>query len=37
MDHVSGIRKALNRAKLNNIVNGKVRVDYPVRYAPRRK
>lgn len=37
MDHVSGIRKALNRAKLNNIANGKVRVDYPVRYAPRRK
>lgn len=37
IDHVSGIRKQLIRAKLNNIVAGKVRPDYPVRFAPRHK
>lgn len=37
IDHISPIRKQLIRAKLNNIVNGKIRVDYPVRFAPRRK
>ncbi|MDE6120191.1 MAG: peptide deformylase [Muribaculaceae bacterium] len=34
IDHISGIRRQLNRARLTNIVNGKVRVDYPVRFAP---
>lgn len=34
MDHVSPIRKQLNRAKLNNIVKGKVACDYKVRTAP---
>lgn len=37
IDHISPIRKQLIRAKLNNIVAGKVRCDYAVRYAPRRK
>ena len=34
IDHISGIRRQLNRAKLNSIVTGKVCVDYPVRFAP---
>ncbi len=37
MDHVSGIRRQLNRAKLNNIITGRTRPAYPVRYAPRKK
>lgn len=37
IDHISPIRKQLIRAKLNNIVTGKIRCDYPVRYAPRKK
>lgn len=37
IDHISPIRKQLIRAKLNNIVAGKIRCDYPVRYAPRCK
>jgi len=37
IDHISPIRKQLIRAKLNNIVAGKIRCEYPVRYAPRRK
>ncbi len=37
IDHISPIRKQLIKAKLNNIVNGKVRCDYPVRYALRKK
>lgn len=36
IDHVGGIRKQLIRGKLNNIVNGKTRCDYPVKYAPRK-
>lgn len=32
-DHLSGIRKQLIRSKLNSIVTGKTRADYPVRYA----
>lgn len=32
-DHLSGIRRQLIRSKLNNIVTGKTRADYPVRYA----
>ena len=34
MDHVSPIRKQLNKAKLNNIVKGKVSCDYKFRTAP---
>ena len=37
IDHVGGIRKQLMRGKLNNIVNGKTRCDYPVKYAPKKK
>lgn len=37
MDHVSGIRRQLNRGKLNNIITGRTRPSYPVRYAPRKK
>lgn len=37
IDHISPIRKQLIRRKLSNIVEGKVRCDYPVRYAPRKK
>lgn len=37
IDHVSLIRKQLIRGKLNNIIEGKVRCDYPVRYAPKKK
>ncbi len=37
MDHVSGIRRTLNRSKLNALVNGTVRPAYPVRFAPKKK
>lgn len=37
IDHISGIRKQLIRRKLANIVDGRVRCEYPVRYAPRKK
>lgn len=37
IDHISPIRRQLNRARLSNIANGKTRVDYAVRYAPKRK
>lgn len=37
IDHISPIRKQLIRGKLNNIIQGKTRCDYPVRYAPRKK
>ncbi|MDE6161661.1 MAG: peptide deformylase, partial [Muribaculaceae bacterium] len=37
IDHISPIRKQLIRSKLNNIISGKIRCDYPVRYAPRHK
>lgn len=37
IDHISGIRKQLIKRKLSDIVTGKVRVDYPVRFAPRKK
>ncbi len=37
IDHISPIRKQLIKAKLNNIVIGKVRCDYPVRYTPHKK
>ncbi|MBR5899193.1 MAG: peptide deformylase [Muribaculaceae bacterium] len=37
IDHVSAIRRQLMRAKLNNIIAGKTRCDYAVRYAPKKK
>lgn len=37
IDHISPIRKQLIRSKLNNILEGKTRCDYPVKYAPKRK
>jgi len=37
MDHVSGTRRMLLRAKLRNIIEGKVRCDYPVRTAPKKR
>ena len=37
IDHISPIRKQLIKAKLRNIVSGKTRVDYAVRYAPKQK
>jgi len=37
IDHISPIRKQLIKSKLNNIVNGRTRCDYPVKYAPVRK
>ena len=37
IDHVSLIRKQLIRGKLNNIIEGKIRCDYQVRYAPKKK
>lgn len=33
IDHISAIRKQLIKRKLNDIVTGRVRVDYPVRFA----
>ena len=35
IDHISPIRKQLIRAKLTNIAGGKIRVDYPVKFAPK--
>ena len=37
IDHVSLIRKQLIKSKLNNIIEGKVRCDYQVRYAPKKR
>lgn len=37
IDHISPIRKQLIRNKLNNIINAKIRCDYPVKYAPKKK
>lgn len=37
IDHISLIRKQLIRGKLNNIIEGKTRCDYAVRYAPKKK
>lgn len=36
IDHVSPIRRQLIRNKLNNIVTGRIRCDYPVKYAPKK-
>ncbi len=37
IDHISPIRKQLIRSKLSNIINAKIRCDYPVRYAPQKR
>lgn len=37
IDHVSAIRRQLLRGKLNNLIEGRVRVDYPVKYAPKKR
>ena len=37
IDHLSLIRKQLIRGKLNNIIDGKIRCDYQVRYAPKKR
>lgn len=37
IDHVAPIRKQLIRTKLNNIVTGKTRCEYPTRTAPKKK
>lgn len=37
VDHISPIRRQFIRSKLKNILEGRKRVDYPVRYAPRKK
>lgn len=37
IDHISPIRKQLIKAKLNNIISGRTRCDYPVKYAPKKK
>ena len=37
IDHISPIRKQLIRTKLYNIISGKTRCDYAVRYAPKKK
>lgn len=34
IDHISPIRKQLIRNKLHNIADGRIRCDYPVKYAP---
>lgn len=36
-DHLSGIRRQLIKSKLNNIVQGKVRAEYPTRTAVKKK
>lgn len=36
IDHISLIRKQLIKSKLNNIVAGKTRCNYAVRYAPKK-
>ena len=37
IDHVSLIRKQLIKVKLNNIIEGKIRCDYQVLYAPKKR
>lgn len=36
IDHTSPIRRQLNKGRLADIVGGRTRCDYPVRYAPRK-
>jgi len=37
IDHISPMRRQFLRTKLRNIIEGKTRCDYPVKYAPRKK
>lgn len=37
IDHISPIRRQLIRGKLNNIISGRTRVNYPAKYAPKKK
>ncbi|WP_300968602.1 peptide deformylase, partial [uncultured Duncaniella sp.] len=37
IDHISMIRRQLIKSKLNGILTGRVRCDYPAKYAPRKK
>lgn len=37
IDHISPIRKQLIRNKLHNIIEGRIRCDYPAKYAPRKR
>lgn len=37
IDHIPMIRKQLIKGKLNNIIAGKTRCDYPVKYAPKKR
>lgn len=37
IDHISPIRKQLIKSKLRNIIEGKTRCDYAVKYAPRKR
>ena len=37
IDHISLIRKQLIRTKLHNIVEGRVRCEYPVKFAPKKR
>lgn len=37
MDHVSPARRLMNKAKLSNITTGKIRCDYPVKFAPHKR
>jgi peptide deformylase len=37
IDHISPLRKQFIRGKLHNIMEGKTRCDYPVKYAPRKR
>ena len=37
IDHTSPIRRQLIRGKLNAIIDGRKHVDYPVRYAPKKR
>lgn len=37
IDHISLIRKQLIKGKLRNIVDGKIRCDYPVRCTPKKR
>ncbi len=37
IDHISMIRRQLIKSKLNGILTGRVRCDYPAKYGPRKK
>ena len=37
IDHISPIRKQLIKSKLNNIIAGRTRCNYPVKYAPKKR